>query len=199
MLLEENNHKVKDFLERSNALKNPLIYSFLEDKEYYTLFKKAILDPTQKNKDTVEELFKSHYEKIRLNTYFKNLIRYYAIDFDKKIRKIRNRFVLILDKSLGKDHSELPVLREFIENEVESPQSNHKRLYDEIGNELLYKALDVLTESQYKILDLIYVKNLSKSEIANLLNTTPQNISNIHKNAIKKLKKRMEGDSIGTK
>ncbi|MBD8589757.1 sigma-70 family RNA polymerase sigma factor [Peribacillus simplex] len=195
MSIVAKSHQVKDLLNKGKIMVNPLLRGFLEDEEYFSLFEKAILDPTEENKDMVEEVFKSHYEKIRLESYLKNLIRYYSIDFDKKVRKIRGRFTLSLDKPIGFFESFKDLIVDENAEDFDSEPEN-KTLRDEVDNELLVQALDVLTESQYKILDLIYIKNLSKSEIANLINSSPQNISQIHNKAIKKLKKSIAGENI---
>ncbi|WP_404803607.1 RNA polymerase sigma factor [Lysinibacillus sp. S1] len=44
-----------------------------------------------------------------------------------------------------------------------------------------------LTDKQLQILEMIYVKDYSIKVIAETLKTTPQNISNLHRKALKKL------------
>ncbi|WP_107842051.1 sigma-70 family RNA polymerase sigma factor [Metasolibacillus meyeri] len=196
-MVDNSSLKIKKLLNNNKVLENPLVKSFLEDEEHFTLFENAILNPTQENKNKVEVMFKSYYEKIRINSYFKNLIRYYAIDFDKKIRRINNRYVLSLDRQIGKDDAESETFKELIENEGEmSFESEEITLRDEISNELLFQALEVLTETQYTVLDLIYVKNFTRTEVAKLMNSSPQNISNIHKKAIAKLKNCIRSEDI---
>ena len=159
--------------------KNPLIAGFLKDKHHYELYKKAILNPTIENKDKVEDKFKLYYEKVRMNAYIFSLIKYYAIDFDKKVKKINDRYILTLDMPRIND--------EYIKSSMQFT-TKYKTLRDELTDETTIRALNSLTDYQYKILDLIYVKRLTNKEIAELVNSTPQNISNIHKNALRKLK-----------
>lgn len=54
-------------------------------------------------------------------------------------------------------------------------------------NETLITGLKSLTKKQLIILNLIYIKELKLIEIANLLGTTPQNISNQHRKSLNKL------------
>lgn len=196
MSIDKSIGKLKEILKKNKITENPLINGFLEDDEYFALFEKAISAPTEENKNKVEEVFKSYYEKIRMNAYFNNLIKYYSIDFDKKVRKINQRFALTLDKPVGAEETEIATLKDFLPGNmvVEETESDDKTLREEISHEILYEALEVLTETQYKILDLIYVKNLTKKEVANLVNSTPQNVSNIHSKAIKKLKNSIGGE-----
>lgn len=195
MPIDKSVGKLKGLLKKKKITENPLINGFLENDEYFALFEKAILVPSEENKNKVEEVFKSYYEKIRINAYFNNLIKYYAIDFDKKVRKINHRFALTLDKPVGAEETEIGTLKDFLTGNmvVEETENDDKTLREEISNEILYKALEVLTETQYKVLDLIYVKNLTKKEVANLVNSSPQNVSNIHSKAIKKLKNSIGG------
>ncbi|MEY9980603.1 sigma-70 family RNA polymerase sigma factor [Lysinibacillus sp. RC79] len=197
MSINTTSKEVANLLNNSKVLENPVVKSFLENEEHFSLFEIAISTPTQENRNKVELMFKNHYEKIRINSYFKNLIRFYSIDFDKRIRKINNRFVLSLDRKIGKDDSKSETFKELIEDESEiNFGTEDTTLRDEISNELLYQALEILTESQYRILDLIYVKNLTRTEIAKLMNSSPQNISNIHQKAVAKLKDRIRGGKI---
>lgn len=172
-------------IEENDLKKEPLIAGFLKDNRHYELYEKAILNPTIENKNKVEEMFKLYYEKVRMDAYIFNLIKYYAIDFDKKIKKLNNRYLLSLDKPTIKD--EKLNLIDSIGNSIQFT-TECKTLRDEITDEIIIRSLNSLTDYQYKILDLIYVKNLTQKEIAALVNSSPQNISNIHKKALRKLK-----------
>ncbi|MCR6525379.1 sigma-70 family RNA polymerase sigma factor [Lysinibacillus capsici] len=195
-ILSSSNIQCK--IDENDLKRNPLIAGFLKDNDHYEHYEKAILNPTTENKNKVEEMFKSYYEKVRMNAYIFSLIKYYAIDFDKKVKKLNNRYVLTLDK---------PAINDEKVNLIDSLKSSIqfttecKTLKDEITDEKTIRALNSLTDYQYKILDLIYVKSLTNKEIAALVNSTPQNISNIHKKALKKLKLNLlkEGEKNGKK
>lgn len=184
------NRRMKEILENKDAIDNPLIKGFLNNDTNFQAFEKAILNPTIENKDRVEILFKEYYKGIRVNAYFTNLIRYYSIDFDKKVRKLKDRYTATLDKPAN-DNENAPSFKDLITDKTieDDELIPDNTLREIISDDLLYQALDVLTTFQYQILDLIYVKNLSQIEIAELMNSTPQNISNTHRRSLRKLKK----------
>jgi RNA polymerase sigma factor (sigma-70 family) len=191
-----NNDKFSLFLyEYKKVIKEePLVKFFLKDPDNYELLKNAVLFPTDENKKKVEDAFSNHQNSIRIQSYFTNLIRYYAIDYDKKTRKGKERYQLTLDKPISKNGEESQTFKDILPDKIDPFKTEtNKTLLTEIANEKLYKALDSLTELQYNILELKYVKQLTNIEVANVLNTTPQNISNIHKKALVKLKKYMIG------
>lgn len=191
----ECQNRINKILDSNNILQNPLLKSFLDEQENYMLFKKAILEPNQENKDKVEELFKIHYEKVRLNAYFNKLLKNFAIDFDKKVRKLQQRFSLTLDSI--QDVSPVKNLSMDLQINGDDLNTPEGSLKEEIGDVTLSKALESLTKTQYKILELIYVRKLTNLEVAKLLDSSPQNISNLHRKAIKKLKNEMEGKKNG--
>src|SRR5699024_10518915 len=102
LLMEKTKEEIinKFFVKRKRALKNPLILNFLNNSENYYLVKKAILYPTKHNKEIVENAFKNHYENVVKIKYITNLIHFYSIDYDKRIRKQKEHFKLILDQEL---------------------------------------------------------------------------------------------------
>jgi len=51
--------------------------------------------------------------------------------------------------------------------------------------------LKSLTDKQLQILEMIYVKDYSIKAIAETLQTTPQNISNLHRKALKNLQQKL--------
>ncbi|GEN32357.1 RNA polymerase sigma factor (sigma-70 family) [Cerasibacillus quisquiliarum] len=174
------------FSNKKKALKNPLIYHFLKINENYKLVERAILYPTEHNKSVVENAFKKHYENIVKIKYVKNLIHFYSIDYDKKIRKLKSRFILTLDQEISDEQG-------ITQKELISVQDHafdnifNTSLFTFTDNETLITGLKSLTKKQLIILNLIYIKELKLIEIANLLGTTPQNISNQHRKSLNKL------------
>ncbi|AMA71541.1 hypothetical protein ACH33_00960 [Aneurinibacillus sp. XH2] len=56
--------------------------------------------PTKENQEKLDEVFKTFYLKIRLLNFIFKTIYYIAINYNKKIRKHKQRYLLILDKSV---------------------------------------------------------------------------------------------------
>lgn len=89
------------FADHQKALENPIIKGFLVNKNNYKLVVKAIMEPTKENREKVDEAFTKHYHQVKRIKYINNLIRFVSIDYDKKVRKLNQRFLLILDQPLS--------------------------------------------------------------------------------------------------
>ncbi|MCY9547008.1 sigma-70 family RNA polymerase sigma factor [Lysinibacillus xylanilyticus] len=187
--MEKDNQKIEDFFYRNNEqVNNPIIKSFLSDSQNLYLVQKAILYPTDINRKLVDESFQSHYKNVRKTKYVSNLIYFFSLDFDKKRRRLQNRSLLILDKGLSEKDGKTAIERiEDTSNETELDNIVGEGLLDNIEDEQLLKSLQKLTVKQLQILEMIYVKEKSLKEIAQTLQTTPQNISNLHRKALNKL------------
>lgn len=187
--MKNDKQKIEEFFYRNNEqVNNPIIKSFLSDSQNLYLVQKAILYPTDLNKKLVDESFQSHYINVRKIKYVSNLIYFFSLDFDKKRRRLQNRSLLILDKGLSEEGE--TTLKELIEDTRNENGLDHLiggGLLDRIEDVQLLKSLQKLTVKQLQILEMIYVKELSIKEIAQLLQTTPQNISNHHRKALNKL------------
>ncbi|WP_306008490.1 sigma-70 family RNA polymerase sigma factor [Bacillus sp. MMSF_3353] len=189
---EKMNRFTKKYAE---AFKQPIIQNFLKNPNNNKIFMNYIQNP--KSKCYIEELdqsFKIFYKKAKIGRYLDNLIHFYSIDYDKKMRKINSRFLLTLNGS-GKESTDNGLIEKLDKycNEDEKTVmeliiSNSEGLQDQIENEFLHKALLKLTPKQQCIIELIYVRGLSNIEIAEYFDDSPQNISAIHKRALKKLK-----------
>lgn len=187
--MKNDKQKIEEFFYRNNEqVNNPIIKSFLSDSQNLYLVQKAILYPTDLNKKLVDESFQSHYINVRKIKYVSNLIYFFSLDFDKKRRRLQNRSLLILDKGLSEEgETTQKELIEDLRNENGLDHLIGGGLLDRIEDVQLLKSLQKLTVKQLQILEMIYVKELSIKEIAQLLQTTPQNISNHHRKALNKL------------
>lgn len=200
---EKMNRFTKKYAE---AFKQPIIQNFLKIPDNNRIFMNYIQNP--KSKRYIEELdqsFKIFYKKAKIGRYLDNLIHFYSIDYDKKMRKINSRFLLTLNGS-GKESTDNGFIEKLDKycNEDEKTVmeliiSNSAELQDQIENEFLHKALLRLTPKQQCIIELIYVRGLSNIDIAKYYDDSPQNISAIHKRALKKLKEEIDlaNDSMG--
>ncbi|MCS1394189.1 sigma-70 family RNA polymerase sigma factor [Lysinibacillus boronitolerans] len=187
--MKNDKQKIEEFFYRNNEqVNNPIVKSFLSDPQNLYLVQKAILYPTDLNKKLVDESFQSHYINVRKIKYVSNLIYFFSLDFDKKRRRLQKRSLLILDKGLSEEGE--TTLKELIEDTRNENGLDHLiggGLLDNIEDVQLLKSLQKLTVKQLQILEMIYVKELSIKEIAQILKTTPQNISNHHRKALNKL------------
>lgn len=193
------NDKMLQFLEKNKkAISNPIIKSFLSEKRNYKLLDKTINNPTKENMGIIDRAFQKHYLRIRIISYISNLIYHFSIDYDIKVNRLNNRYTLILDKQAFDNNNS--TFKDIIED---NPTSNFDEVYgndltEHIENHELYKAIKQLTEKQLIILQMRYLENMPLNEIAKQLNTSPQNISNQHSRAIKKLRELILGQQKGS-
>lgn len=193
------NKKEQYFMEimkkNKGKLTNPLVKGFLEDEYNFNLFKQAIMNFTERNKNLVGEAFTEYYEQVRKISYFSNMIRFFSIDFDKKTRKLNNRFLLTLDQPLRSESDYSMTVKDMIADpSIRSFYDGDESLKSQISDGTLYQALEILTKKQSFVLELIYARELSNIEVAEIIQSTPQNVSSIHKRALHKLKIHMDGD-----
>lgn len=189
-----NYQKIEDFFGKySKSLSKPLIKNFLKDESNYVLLINYILQPNHDNKSKVDDSFKKYYKKIRDIKYYSNLIKFFSIDYDKKVKKFKSRFTLTLDQPIGDQMS--GSLKDYLVDpksegnyHLEESYKEEESLYNLVENECLLKAFECLTKKQLKILEYIYVKKLNNKEIAKLIDSSEQNVSNTHTKAIKKLR-----------
>ncbi|MGM9898263.1 MAG: sigma-70 family RNA polymerase sigma factor [Enterococcus faecalis] len=190
MLSSSEKEKIKKFKKKHKKMLNdPLRKSFLNIPENNNLFEKVILSNFDSEMlEKFEEAFKEHYERVKKYTYFSNLIKQFAIDFDKRYRKNKSRIHLVLDQSTNQDENStlkdvltMPNEKEPIDVYVEN----------EIVDVELFKAVNNLSKKQIQIIELCIFEGMSTNEVSTLLNTTPQNVSNLKRKAINNLKKEL--------
>lgn len=191
------NNQLNVFYEKyQDKLNQPIVESFLREDENYVLFKNAIIDPTEKNKQRLDLVFKQHYKKVKMISYISKLIYFYSIDFDKKISLNKQRQLLNLDTPISTEEnnitSKLDVLASSKEDltylEFENIQED---IQEHISNEVLFASLNFLSDKQLKILKLLYIINYNNKEVAELLGESEQTVSYNHKKAIEKLRQSM--------
>ena len=192
------NNKIEDFYEDyKEKIKEPIIQKFLEDEYNYKLLTEIINNPSEQKKNELDLRFKNHYRRVKIIHYMSKLIHFYSMDFDKRYNRNRSREVLKIDNSSEPTSNS----SSFSFDKLTSSQSDltvddyerkNKKLGDLIEDEILFEALNVLSEKQIEVLELIYVKNYTNKEIALILNESNQTISYNHKAALKKLESVMK-------
>lgn len=188
----------KFYLENDALMQNEVIQSFLKSAKNEQLLAQVLMDPSDKNTKELDKQFKEYYLKIKIIKYISSLIYFYTIDFDKKNNRRNRRFTLILDAPKQQNDNDNPV------NVIDVQPSKHttetayfenmQTFQELIESTRLYNAYQKLTSKQKEVLNLIYIQEFTMKEIARLYEDTPQNISNIHKRALKKIKESFEED-----
>lgn len=186
MDFNEGLSKIHDFFKKNEEnINNPIVKSFISDDENRKLLEKAIVNPTTDNKNRVDVAFSEHYTRVKKIKYVSSLIHFFSIDYDKKKRTQRRRNLLILDKGLSNENE--VTRKELIEDDTQHTNTSFNSLEEQVENEHLENALKKLTRKQVEILEMMYLKNLTCKEISEIIQTTPQNVSNQHRKALRRL------------
>jgi len=171
-------------------LANPIIKSFLNKKQNYQLFYNTLCNPTLENKEKLDQSFKLHYFDIRFVSFISSSIHFNSINFDKKQRHYSSRNLLTVDSVI--QNEEEVTFKEIIEDSESAITVDRLSISDDIAdyivNPVLYEAVQTLSSKQMEVLNLAYLKGLSDTEIARLLNKSQQSVSKIHKKSIRKIK-----------
>lgn len=189
--MREYNKVERFYEEHEKTLNNSLVKSFLQIKENQQLLEKAIQEPTEENTKALDNKFREYYLKVRIIKYVSNLIYYYTIDFDKRVNKRNQRFNLVLDGTASDPHENSTILNNkyAASNSTEQEYFNDTQSFNElIENEKLYLIYNQLTDKQKQILEMIYVRGFNNKEVADYFEESPQNISNLHKRALQRIK-----------
>ena len=159
---------------------NLLFQSFIQEEAHWTSFVNASRDHESLNR--LNSLFRQYYTEIRFIAYVTKLIRYTAINFDRKRRLGHLRFPLTLDQPIGASGTAWVDL-------IENPETNEEtNSFEEIFLEKsLFLAYSRLTGKQKEALDLFYRFEYSDTEIARESGISQQAISRRRKRALEKL------------
>lgn len=183
----------------TDFLKDPVIDSFLQDPWHYQLFIRSLCDSSQKIEKKLNEAFQKFYTKIKIVHYLSKTLYWEAVNYDKRERKQKNLFPLLVNDESARYENMNNVEKPFEINQKETIvrdlfiESFSKTLEEKIENPLLYEAYHQLTDRQQEILNFIYNKKLTFIETAQYLNISQQGVSRIHQQALKNLKKYMSG------
>lgn len=172
-----------------NVDNDKLLKSFFGNQENIELFEAYLLNPTEKNKEFLDEQFELHKYVARCTAYLSKAIFYKSQHFDKKVRKDRQTYQLILndDKDGQKPLIEIiPNINElYISSDVQEIEEN-------FDDQKLKEAMKILTEKQKRIIYLIYFEELRDREVAALLNISQQAVTKTKKIALRKIRKEYE-------
>ncbi|WP_273831756.1 sigma-70 family RNA polymerase sigma factor [Guptibacillus sedimenti] len=161
---------------------NLLFQSFIQEEAHWTSFMEAYESRDREALNRLNSLFHKYYTEIRFIAYVTKLIRYTAINFDRKRRLGHLRFPLTLDQPVGASDVAWIDL-------IESPTSDGEPAFEEsIQQKSLYLAFSRLTSKQKEVLDLFYRFELSDTEIARTAGISQQAVSRRRKRALEKLR-----------
>ena len=161
---------------------NLLFQSFIQEEAHWTSFMEAYESRDRDSFNRLNSLFHKYYTEIRFIAYVTKLIRYTAINFDRKRRLGHLRFPLTLDQPVGgSDNAWIDL--------IESSTRDEEPAFEEsIQQKSFYLAYSRLTSKQKEVLDLFYRLELSDTEIARTAGISQQAVSRRRKRALEKLR-----------
>lgn len=177
-------------LSRWENSQNPLSNAFIKSEEGDELVRAYLSKPSKENLDRLNEAFKAHYLKIKTFSYFSKTIGFEAKHFDKKRRKIADRFLLILDAPIDGEESMTmkDVIVDPIQNTSDIPSETWE---DNITNEDIRNAIKDLTERQKEVIKYSFFQDMKDREIANKLGISQQAVSKTRRAALEKLRREL--------
>ena len=181
---------MEEFKQKNQAfLQNPIIKRFLGEQEHYLLFLKAVNYPTVENNEKLDRVFKKYYFNIRFSAFISTSLYYNAVNFDKKQRLHMSRFPLTVDSEVQEEYG--ITFKDTLQDSKAEIIIDKLTLSNDIGdyiiNPKLYKVVHSLSTKQKEVLNLAYLKGLSDTAIAKILNKSQQSVSKLHKTALKKI------------
>ncbi|MBP1970312.1 RNA polymerase sigma factor (sigma-70 family) [Virgibacillus natechei] len=176
-------------------LENSVMHHFFSSDKNISLLISAYEEEGIANKRHLDEAFKEHFYKVKLFNYTTKLIRFYTIEMKERYSRFHKRNLFILDDFTTEEDESVGLIDLTTDENIHTPEDkleNHLGLLDCTTDKNLYKALLSLSTKQLKVLNLLYAEGLGNKEIADVFGDSDQNISRIHKRAIKSLKNKLE-------
>ncbi|WP_285768174.1 sigma-70 family RNA polymerase sigma factor [Peribacillus sp. SI8-4] len=188
-----------EFLQQqySSFFEQPIIHVFLQNPEHMKILTETLDSPSSHNICHLNEAFQIFYYRAKVYKYMCSLIYFFSVDFDKRARKQRERYRMVLDEAPGDTGR---MIDRIGNNDVQLEKLGETNdLSSHITDEEMIKALQKLTAKQKLVLTMIFSYGLSNKEIAAYFHESPQNISSIRKQALKKLRKHYTDEGYNRK
>ncbi|KWW12586.1 MULTISPECIES: sigma-70 family RNA polymerase sigma factor [Bacillaceae] len=178
-----------EFLQQqySSFFEQPIIHVFLQNPEHMKILTETLDSPSSHNICHLNETFQIFYYRAKVYKYMCSLIYFFSVDFDKRVRKQRERYRMVLDAAPSDAVRMIDRIGNYDGQLEKMGETND--LSSHISDEEMIKALQKLTAKQNLVLTMIFSYGLSNKEIAAYFHESPQNISSIRKQALKKLRK----------
>lgn len=182
-----------------NFFEQPIIKLFLQQPANRASFLAALENPTSPYVNELNDKFEFFYYRTRIQKYLCSLIHFYSIDYDKRERKHRERYLSILDKPASEFENGTSLL-ELLDYDLDMDNWNYSfELSSILSDEDLIIAIRKLTHKQGVVLSLYFINGYTNKEIAAYFKETPQNISNIRKQAIHKIRQNYRKRTLNRK
>lgn len=165
-----------------------ILDSFMSIGENKDIYKIYMTNPTNENKEKLDNQFKKHFYIIRCISYFIKMIYFESRHFDKRERKINKMYKLSLDKENESGQKNIELI---VDQQIKD--YSEEKLEQVISDPVLYSTLLSLTDRQRMLLNHIYMDNMKDTEVAMILGITQQAVTKAKNSALSKLRKGMLG------
>lgn len=193
-MLVEKYSSLSEFKKKNTEfLSQPIVQSFFDDSRNLSLLELSVVDGDIEAQNQLDRRFVEHFFLCRLIKYISTLSFRFSIDFNKRRRKQKENFPLLVDQPNNESNSTmldyLSVTQEQLTIVNEGESSN---IFELVVDEALYKILMKLGKKEKEVIQLILGDQLKQIEIARILNESPQNIAKTKKKALMKIRKQYE-------
>ncbi|WP_342513956.1 hypothetical protein MKY34_04020 [Sporosarcina sp. FSL K6-1522] len=165
-----------------------ILDSFMSIGENKDIYKIYMVNPTNENKEKLDNQFKKHFYLVRCISYFIKMIHFESRHFDKKERAINQMYRLSLDKENESGQKNIELIAD-----QQVKDYSEEKLEQVISDPALYSTLLSLTDRQRILLNHIYMDNMKDTEVAMILGITQQAVTKAKNSALSKLRKGMLG------
>ncbi|MFC3773811.1 sigma-70 family RNA polymerase sigma factor, partial [Paenibacillus sp. GCM10012303] len=146
----------------------------------------------------LQQAFQRFFFNIRFKKYLYSLIKFANVDYGRKIKKEKERYICSFDSPVGEEGEvtlgEILVIK--MEDRVENTTFKDPELFSmSFDNEMLYFAFSKLSQRQKRVLTLVFSGDFRDSQIARQLSVSQQAVSKTKTTALHNI--RMEMCQLG--
>ncbi|MBD8591430.1 sigma-70 family RNA polymerase sigma factor [Peribacillus simplex] len=169
-----------------------LFQEFLSDGNNKAEFFSMLDEPTEEKALVLDQKFREFFRQKKILNYLYGMIKRFAVDYDKRVRRRNTNYILILDKQVesGDDFNKntlIDLIPSTAKTPLEETLVNEDLLF--LENEELRILFANLKQKQKDILKMYYSDGLTNKEIGQRFNKSPQYIQYWHKKSIQQLYK----------
>lgn len=164
-----------------------ILKDFLKSDENRLLYNAYLESPTFENKKKLDYQFRKHFYLVRCISYFLKMIHFESKHFDKRQRRRNEKLQLVLDKQTEENQKIVDLVPD---NKIQ--EYLFFNLEDVVENQDLYHAIRDLNNKQKLLLNLIFIKGMKDTEIAEMLNITQQAVTKSKRNILNKLRTKLK-------
>jgi len=174
--------------------KNPLLQRFLQNEDNRRLYERLCRDNCEADRVELEQRFATFFFEMRFLGYVRKHIHYEAMHLLNKSRLRHAQEALLLNTQVGHEDGS----RERIELLPDPASSVESRVVEETlaldnlsQDHVLHAAIHNLSEKQQKVLDLLFVQQLTEQEASLVLGVSQQAVNKVKRGLLQHLRQQL--------